>query len=120
MLFPDRATIKFFQLTSARFHVSKPAQPDEAIRIVQVAKLSDHGHTGRFLTFDEDLFEKRDQHFAAAGHESVLPKFHYRTAGFTAHCILVKSISQLVSQVFPPSSENACSQCGAVVDAFHK
>src|SRR5215475_1008327 len=119
MLSPNRTPVKLFHLTCARDHIGKPAQPDEPIRIIQVAKLSDHGHAGRFLTFDEVPFEKRDQHFASAGHESVLPKFDYSTARFIAHCILAKSISQLVSQVFPPSSENACSQCGAV-DAFHK
>src|SRR5215471_4092856 len=119
MLFPDRATIKFFQPTRARFHVGEPAQPDKAIRIIQVAKLSDHGHAGRFLTFDELALEKGDQYFASAGHKSVLAEFYNGTTGSIAHWVLVKSISQLVSQVFPPSSENACSQCGAA-DAFHK
>src|SRR5215831_9301073 len=116
MLFPNRTPVKLFQLTCARDYIGKPAQPDEPIRIIQVAKLSDHGHASRFLTFDEVPFEKRDQHFASAGHEGVLAKFDYGTAGFIAHCILVKSICQLVSQVFPLSSENACSQCGAVDD----
>src|SRR5262249_18674724 len=119
MLFPNRATIKFFQLTRTRGHIAKPTQPDEAIRIIQVAKLSDHCHASRFLTLDEVLFKKRDQHFASAGHESVLPKLYDRAAGLCDHWALVKSIVQFVSQVFPPSSENACSQCGAV-DAFHK
>src|SRR5262245_64126004 len=102
MLFPNRSAVKFLELTSTRFHVSKPAQPDEAIRIIQVAKLSDHGHAGRFLALNETLFEKRDERFASAGHESVLPKLHYGTTGSVAHWVLVKSIVQLVSQVFPP------------------
>src|SRR5215475_1569793 len=119
MLFPNRTPVKLFQLTCARDHIGKPAQPDEPIRIIQVAKLSDHGHASRFLTFNEVPFEKRDQQFASAGHESVLPKLYDRAAGLCDHWALVKSIVQFASQVFPPSSENACSQCGAV-DAFHK
>jgi len=117
MPFPNRATVKLLELTRARGHIGKPTQPDEAIRIIQVAKLSYHNHAGRFLTFDEVPFEKRNKHFASAGHETVLPKFDYWAAGAVAHRILVKSIVQLVSQVLPRSSENACSQCG-VVDRF--
>jgi len=70
MLFPNWATVKFLQLTRARIHIGKPAQSNETIRIIQIAKLSDHDHAGCFLTFDEVPFEKRDQHIAAAGHES--------------------------------------------------
>src|SRR5262245_31685798 len=87
MLFPNRPTIKFFELTCARDHIGKPPQPDEAIRIIEIAKLSDHGHAGRFLSFDEVPFKERNQHFASAGHESVLPKFDYGTAGLIAHNI---------------------------------
>src|SRR5262249_42968111 len=105
MLFPNRPTIKFFELTCTRGHIAKPAQPDETIRIFQIAKLADHDHARRFLSFDELFFEKRDQHFASAGHKSVLAEFYYRTTGSIAHWVFVKSIVQLVSQVFPPSSE---------------
>jgi hypothetical protein len=70
----------------AGIHVAETAQPDEAIRIVQVAKLSDHNHAGCFLTFNKVPFEKRDQHFAPTGHESVLPKFHHGTAA-SAHSL---------------------------------
>jgi hypothetical protein len=37
-----------------------------------------------------------------------------------AHGILTISMIQLVSQVLPPSSENACSQCGLVARFVHK
>src|SRR5262245_56839655 len=87
MLFPNRSAVKFLELTSTRFHVSKPAQPDKAIRIIQVAKLSDHRHAGYFLTFDKVPFEKRDQHFAPVGHERVLPKLHDRTTGCRSYSI---------------------------------
>ena len=37
----------------------EPAQPDEAVRIVEVAKLADHGDAGSLLRFDELAFEQR-------------------------------------------------------------
>src|SRR6266487_370301 len=112
MRLPDWPTIKLLQRSCARRHVGEAAKPDEAIRIVHVAEGPDDRHACGFLALNEFLLEKSDQHVAHASLEGVLPKLHHRAAGARAHGTLVKSIVQLVSQVFPPSTENACSQCG--------
>src|SRR4029434_3392106 len=61
MWFPHRPSIKRLQLTRARSHVSEASQPDETILVIQVAKLSDHDHAGRFLGLDELPLEEWDE-----------------------------------------------------------
>jgi hypothetical protein len=58
------------------------------------------------------LFEKTDQHVAHVLSQRVLPKLHHLVAGARSHGTFVKSQIQFVSQVWPASTENACSQCG--------
>ena len=85
MLFPNRAAVKFLELTRTRFHVSESTQPDEPIRIIQIAKLADYRHASRFLRLDELSFEKIDQDIALAGDERVLAKLNNGTTRLRAH-----------------------------------
>src|SRR6266487_4636643 len=112
MHLPDWTAVEFLQRSRARRHVGEAAEPDETIGIVHVAKLPNDSDAGGFLGPDEFLFEKIDQHVAHAWLQRVLPKLHHRATGAPAHGIFVKSMVQLVSQVWPASAENACSQCG--------
>ena len=85
MFLPNRSAIKRLQGLSARRHISKAADPDEAIRIIQIAKLSDERYAERFLAFDKFPFEKLDQDVAHARSQSVLAKLQDRTTGERAH-----------------------------------
>src|SRR4030095_16487680 len=55
-------------------------QPDEAIRVTHIAKLTNERHPGSFLGLDELSLEERNQSFAFAWNKRVLSKFNYRTA----------------------------------------
>ena len=57
-----------------RFHVREPAQPDEAIRPVGIAKSPDDLHAERVLRLDEVPFEHVDQGVALARVQRVLAK----------------------------------------------
>jgi hypothetical protein len=61
MRLPRRAAIERSERFRPCFHVGKPAQPDEAVGIVQVAEGADDVHAFRFLALDELPFEQRDQ-----------------------------------------------------------
>src|SRR6266516_7276386 len=112
MRLPDWAAVESLQRSRASWHVGEAAQPDEAIGIIHVAKLPNDNDASRLLGLDELLFEKIDQHVAHPWLQRVLPKLHHRAACARAHGTFVKSMVQLVSQVWPASAENACSQCG--------
>ena len=119
---PYRPAIERAQRLISCVHVGESAQPHKAIRIIQVAKLADDAHAQRFLAFDELPVEKCDQRVALSRVERVLAELHHRTAAFDGHDVEAarspaspetrrNSMTQFVSHVAPPSSENACSQC---------
>jgi hypothetical protein len=55
-------------------HVGKAAQPDEAVRITEVAELTDDPHACGFLRFHELPVEQLDESVAGPGIERVLPE----------------------------------------------
>jgi hypothetical protein len=72
---PDRPAVEAGQCLGAGRHVGEPAQPDEPIGVVQVAELSQDGHTERLLGLDELPVEEVDQHVPLAGVQRVLTQF---------------------------------------------
>ena len=72
---PDRPAVKFRQRLPSLLHVRKAAQPDEHVRPVEVAKLTDHRHAGVFLWFDEVAVEQADERVAGAGMQGILAQF---------------------------------------------
>src|SRR5262245_44068198 len=68
-------------------HVGKAAQPDEAVRITEVAKLPDDPHACRFLRFHEFAVEQLDESVAGPGIERVLPEIDNRAADRAARAV---------------------------------
>src|SRR3546814_5244799 len=58
---PDRSAIERRQRRRATGHVGKPAQPDETLRVVEIAELPENRHPDRLLRLDEGTVEQRDQ-----------------------------------------------------------
>src|SRR5258707_4707427 len=72
-----------------RRHVGKAAQPDEAIRITEIAELPDDPHACGFLSFHEFPVEQLDESVAGPGIERVLPEIDDRAAGRAARAVAV-------------------------------
>ncbi len=106
---PDRAAVERFERFRARWHVAESAQPDEAVRIVEVAELADHGHAGRFERVEELLFEQARERVEATGMQRVLAQFDDRAA-----TRVVKARGKLVSvQACSLRRQDLClHQCG--------
>src|SRR5689334_4966680 len=108
MSFPYRSAIEGMQGRLAGGHIVETAQPDKLIWIVQIIKLTNELNTDSLLRFDKFTLKELDQFVAPTGMKDIHPKFDNRRK-----CCLVhtrsNSMIQLVSQIFPPSIENACS-----------
>src|SRR5262245_6337167 len=72
-----------------RRHVGIAAQPDEAVRITEVAELPDDPHARGFLRFHEFPVEQLDESVAGPGIERVLPEIDNRAAGRAACAVAV-------------------------------
>ena len=89
---PDRAGIEGGQRPLPRFHVVEAAQPDEAVRIVEVAELADDGHALGLLALDEMAVEDVDQRVARAGMQVILAELDdRRESGFASLRGIVRS-----------------------------
>lgn len=69
---PDRPVVERVQRVRPRGQVAEPADPDEPIRIVQIAELTDDVHTGLFLPLHQLCVEKIDQGVPLPGVQRVL------------------------------------------------
>jgi hypothetical protein len=69
---PHRPAVERLQAVRTRRHVLEPAQPDEAVSMVQVAELADHAHAQCLLRLDEFAIEQLDQHVPLARVQRVL------------------------------------------------
>ena len=70
---PDGARVERLQRRRAACEVGEPAQPDELIRIVEVAKRPQNSHPERLLRLDELTVEQLDQPLARARLQRVPP-----------------------------------------------
>jgi hypothetical protein len=61
VLLPHRAAVEGLQRPRAGLHVREAAEPDEAVRVVEVAELPDDAHAASLLALDEVLVEDPDQ-----------------------------------------------------------
>jgi hypothetical protein len=75
---PHRAAVEGAQRLRTRGHVGESAQPDEAVRVVQVAKAAEDGHAQRLLRLDELALEQVDQHISLARVQRVLAELDRR------------------------------------------
>jgi hypothetical protein len=75
MLAPDRTGVEGRQLVRTRCHVRESTQPDEAIRLVEIAELADEPHPEHFLALDELTLEEGDERLPRAGLQRVLAEF---------------------------------------------
>jgi hypothetical protein len=73
------------QALRAGRHVAESAQPDEAVRVVEVAELADHLHADRLLRLDELAVEELDQHVTLPRMERVLTKLDDRRPAWARH-----------------------------------
>ena len=78
---PNRSAVKALQRLSAGGHIGKPAQPDETIGVVDIAKLADHADPECFLALDEFPIEEIDENLARARVERVLAELDDRQRG---------------------------------------
>ena len=92
MRFPNRPAVKGFQGLRTGRDAGKAAEPNEAIRIVQIAKLPDERQAERFLALNKFPFEKLDQHVALVWPQGVLAKLQNRAAGVRAHDAFLRLI----------------------------
>src|SRR5205814_86716 len=107
MRFPDGSTVKRIERLLTRGHIVETAQPDKSIQVIEIVKLTDDLDAHSLLCFDKFTVEEFDQFIAPAWIQCVLPEFdNWRIGGFDH--TRSNSMIQLVSQVLPPSSENAC------------
>jgi hypothetical protein len=74
MRLPDRPAVEALERPFARSHVAEAAQPDEAVRIVEISELAEQVHAKLLLALDELTIEKLDQRLAAAGTERIAAK----------------------------------------------
>ena len=93
------------------------AQPDKAIRVIQIIKLPEDLHSHGLLRFDEFALEEPDQFVAPARVQAVHSELDDRRIRQMAHT-RSNSMIQFVSQVLPPSSEQACSHCAEFAVIF--
>jgi hypothetical protein len=77
VLLPDRAVVEGLERFRACAHVAKASEPDEAVRVVQVAKLN-HPHPNCLLSLDELTVEQIDERVPHARVEPVLPQLDDR------------------------------------------
>src|SRR6185369_13008583 len=70
-----------------RLHVAEAAQPDEAIRIVEIAVLTDDAHADRLLPFDEVIVEDVHEHVALAWMQRVLAQLEDRVGRLIDHAL---------------------------------
>src|SRR5689334_7006170 len=91
-----------------RRHIMETAQPDEPVQVIQIVELPEDLDADCFLCFDEFTLEEPDQFIAPARMQGIHPELDDRRIGWLAHT-RSNSMIQFVSQVLPPSSENACS-----------
>jgi hypothetical protein len=78
---PNRAAVEGLQASCSAAHVAKAPDPDESIRLVEVAELADHRHVDRFLCLDELAVEELDQDVSPARMERVLPELEDGAVG---------------------------------------
>jgi hypothetical protein len=67
---PERARVEGVQRARARLHVREAANPDEAVRVREVAELAQHVAAFAVLALDEVCLEEVDEGVA---HPRVLP-----------------------------------------------
>src|SRR5215467_861928 len=73
---PDGAAIEGAERLGPGRHVAEPSEPHEAVGIVEIAELADHGHADRLLRLDEFAVEQVDERLAPARMKTVAPKLH--------------------------------------------
>ncbi len=104
---PRRTPVEGLERRLALVHAGKAAQPDEAVRIVEVAEGPEHRAPGRRLRLQELGVEQVDQLVPPAALEGVLTKLDQ---GVSGHDRRSNSMVQLVSQFDPSSAEKAWAQ----------
>jgi hypothetical protein len=78
---PDRPAVEGRERRRAAGHVGKPAEPGEDVGPVDVSKLGNHPHAGRFLRLDELAVEEGHKSFPLTRMQRVLAQLHDGTAG---------------------------------------
>lgn len=66
------AAVKILKRLLTRRHISKTANPDEAVRIVDIAESTNNMGTDSFLWFDEVLLKERNQRVAVSSIKCLL------------------------------------------------
>jgi hypothetical protein len=89
-------------------HVIEPSQPDKLIRVIKIIKLSDDLNPHNLLRLDKFALKEPDQFITPAWMESVHSQLDDWGIDLSVH-VRSNSMTQLVSQVLPPSIEKACS-----------
>src|SRR6266480_29959 len=77
--FPNRPAVKISQRFCARGHITKTSEPNKAIRIINVSKLSDDLYSDRLLRFDKFPLKEINQSITFPREQRVLPQLNDRT-----------------------------------------
>ena len=81
VLLPHRAGVEALERPRSGLHVREVPDPDEAIRIREIAELPEDAHAVALLGLDEVLLEHAHQGFARARVERVLAQLDDRANG---------------------------------------
>jgi hypothetical protein len=77
VLGPHRSAVERLQGVLAGGHVGEGPDPDEPVRVIDIAELPEDPTADSVLALDEVLVEQRDQVVAPAGHQGVLPQLEH-------------------------------------------
>jgi hypothetical protein len=80
--FPNRPAVKITQRFCARGHIAKTSEPNEAIRMFKVSKLTDDLYSDRLLRLDKFPVEEINQGITLPGMQRVLPQLNDRATEF--------------------------------------
>ena len=75
---PSWAGVEAVEGGGARLHIGEAADPDEAVRVIQVAEGRDDRAAKRLLALNKFALEEFDQYVALAGLERVVAELESR------------------------------------------
>ena len=75
MIHPRRGCVKGLERAAPCLHVRKPAEPYEAVGVIEIAVVTDRDHPAPFLALDELTFEEWNEDIAPARVQSVTAQF---------------------------------------------
>jgi hypothetical protein len=80
--FPNRTAVKILERFCPRRHVGKTPEPNESVRIIEIAELADDFHPDSLLRLHEFPIEQIDQYVPFSGVQSVLSELNDGAACF--------------------------------------